>query len=173
MLRCDFSPFFVEEWAKITLLLLWTMSFSSFHRCSFGLRSVDWLGHSRSFIFLFWNQWRVSLAVFGIIHPYFIFIILAAEFCWFFFLHFQTMKFPPPLVECVFWGDLQWRGGYYVIQGVPFWFHLTSWYSPSISQACVPAMVVECVTYCLLWNIRACWGLSVALPRWSLDNSDN
>ncbi len=47
--------------------LLWTLFFSSFHKCSIGFKSGDWLGHSSSFTFFLWNQSRVSLAVFGII----------------------------------------------------------------------------------------------------------
>ncbi len=49
--------------------VLWASSMNSDLEFLFsiGFKSGEWLGHSGSFIFFFWNQSRVSLAVFGII----------------------------------------------------------------------------------------------------------
>ena len=41
----------------------WTAIFKSFHRFSMGFMSGLWLGHSRTFTFLFWSHSSVALAV--------------------------------------------------------------------------------------------------------------
>ncbi len=49
--------------SKSLRVRLATRTFSSLHRFSMGLRSGDWLGHSRTFICLFLSHSFVSLAV--------------------------------------------------------------------------------------------------------------
>ena len=42
---------------------LWTPYLKRCHKFSIGLRSCDWLGHGRTFIFFFWNHSFVKFAV--------------------------------------------------------------------------------------------------------------
>ncbi len=114
----------------------WTLSFSSFHWFSIGFKSGDWLEHSSSFNFFFWNQLRVSLAVFGIIvlmkcpplfhlhHPGRWQQIFIKNVSVHFSIHpsFNYMNFASTIPWC-FWGDVHCHltskhGVYYGIQRV-------------------------------------------------------
>ncbi len=67
-LRRDFVPLFLQILAKSLRFWGWrlaTQTFSSLHRFSVGLRSGDWLGHSRTLMYFLSDSFVVLALCFG------------------------------------------------------------------------------------------------------------